>query len=110
MSTWAAKASAGPLARADDEAVAAKLAADARRRQRPLAAQRLDAVDDPALGAGGRRDADELGEQVARLGDAGPAGAHPLWTSCQARTHVWKFSGWTSAIASAIEVGSAVSR
>ena len=41
---------------------------------------------------------------------AGPAGAHPLWTSCQARTQVWKFSGWTSAIASAIAVGSAVSR
>ena len=41
---------------------------------------------------------------------AAPIGAHPACTSCQARTQVWKFSGWTSAIASEIERGSAVSR
>ena len=41
---------------------------------------------------------------------AAAVGAQPLCTSCQARTQVSKLSGWTSAIASEIERGSAVSR
>ncbi len=100
----------GVLGGADHEAVAAGLAAHPPHGQRPVGAQRLDPVDDPALGPRLRRDPDQLGEQVAGLGDGGGIGAHPLCTSCQARTQVWKLSGWTSAIASAIERGSAVSR
>ena len=99
--------------RPDHEAVAAGLARDPADGQAERRAVGLDPLGDAALRPGGRRDVDQLGEQAARRADRlSPTErvAQPAFTSDQARVQVWKFAGWTSAIASAIALVSAVAR